>query len=369
MNIIESMINKITNIAMENIIDLLISVIVIISFFMISHFISYIIIKIFKIKDKNKIKSNAFYKPISNFIRITGIYIAIMLLQLSDTAKIEIVKLYKISVIICIANALANAFHSKSIIFDKLEAKTNYSGDKQLNNFISKLIKVIVYIIAGYLVMLELGYNLGGLVTGLGISSVIIAFAAQDIAKNLFAGLAIITDKPFKVGDWIEVEEYSGTVVDITFRSTKIKAIDNTIVTINNSIITEGYIKNWGNIDRRLYTATLNLPLNTSEVTIKKLLHKIEFTLKTNPNIIKDSLQVHFENISTDGIKIFIYLHTSKTNYNEYEIVRDKINLELLKVLESENIKLAYPGKNIYINTIDDNKSVKTKSYMEKITE
>ena len=247
-----------------------------------------------------------------------------------------------------------------------MEEKTNYSGDKQLNSFISKLIKAVVYVIAGYLVLLELGYNIGGLVTGLGISSVIIAFAAQDIAKNLFGGFAIITDKPFKVGDWIEVGNYSGTVVDMTYRSTKIKAVDNTIITINNSTIAESYVKNWGNIDRRRYSVTLNLPLHTSEEKINKLLNKIRFVLKTNPDILEDTLEVHFDNIDTEGIKLFIYMNTSKTNYTEYLVFKDTINLEIIKILESENVKLAYPGKNIYINAIDEIKNTENMGKLEK---
>ena len=304
---------------------------------------------ILKEKDKKKIKQNAFYKPLSRIIKVTGIYIAVMLLNLSTEANITLVKLYKIALIICVSNGLADIFNPKSVIFEKLEEKTKYSGDKQLNNFVSKIAKAVIYFVAIYLVLLELGYNLGGLVTGLGISSVIIAFAAQDIAKNLFGGFAIITDKPFSVGDWIEVGDYSGTVIDITFRSTKIKAVDNTIITINNSTVVESFVKNWGNIDKRRYTTTLNLPLNTSEATVKRLLKKIEFALKANPQIVPDSLQVHFENIKLEGIQIFIYLNSTQTGYDDYEKFKDDINLEILKVLESENVKLSYPGQNIYI--------------------
>lgn len=57
--------------------------------------------------------------------------------------------------------------------------------------------------------------------------------------------------------------------MDITFRSTKIKATDNTVITINNSTVVESFVKNWGNIDKRRYSTTLNLPLNTSEATVK----------------------------------------------------------------------------------------------------
>lgn len=357
MSIIESIIEKMQNFNKENLIDLAISAIVIILCFMMSKFISYLIIKLFSLKekDKRKIKANAFYKPIAGIIKITGIYVAIMLLNVSDEAKVTLVKLYKVGLIVCAANGFANILHPKSAIFAKLEEKTNYSGDKQLNNFVSKIIKVVIYIIAAYLVFLELGYNLGGLFTGLGISSVVIAFAAQDIAKNLFGGFAILTDKPFSVGDWIEVGNYSGTVVDITFRSTRIKATDNTIITINNSTITESFIKNWGHIDKRRYETTLNLPLNTSEATIKRVLHKIKFVLKTKPDVVEGSLQVHFENIAMEGIKIFIFLNTTKTDYNDFETFKDGINLELIKILESENVKLAYAGQNIYVQEIPEN--------------
>ena len=368
MSIIDNFINEVKNITIEDFIDLIISLIVIILFFMISRFLSYLIIKIFnfKEKDKKKIKENAFYKPISAFIRITGVYIAIMLLKIPDAGKVTVMKMYKIGTIICAANGFANIFNPKSIIFSKLEEKTSYSGDKQLNNFVSKLIKAIIYVIAGYLVLLELGYNLGGLATGLGITSVVIAFAVQDIAKNLFGGFAIITDKPFKVGDWIEVENYSGTVVDITFRSTKIEAIDNTIITINNSTIAESCVKNWGNIDKRRYSVTLNLPLKTSDATIKKLLNKIKFVLKANPDVIEDSLEVHFDNIDSEGIKIFIYMNTSKTVYTEYLDFKDTINLELIKILESENVNLSYPGQNIYISAIDENKKIEVHNEQNK---
>ena len=63
---------------------------------------------------------------------------------------------------------------------------------------------------------------------------------------------------------------------------------------------------------------------------------------------------MHFETIEKDGIKILIYLNTIKTDYTEYEYFKDIINLELVKILESENIELAYPGKDIYINRIEE---------------
>ena len=96
------------------------------------------------------------------------------------------------------------------------------------------------------------------------------------------------------------------------------------------------------------------------------MLNKIRFVLKTNPDILEDTLEVHFDNIDTEGIKLFIYMNTSKTNYTEYLVFKDTINLELIKILESENVKLAYPGKNIYINAIDEIKNTENMGKLEK---
>lgn len=368
MESITNIIDKIKEIKPENLIDALIAIIIVVLFFMISNWISYGIIRLFKIKskDKKQIKKDSFYKPIRNIIRVTGIYVGLMLLKVPTQYQTVIVKIYKIAIIIFVANGLANAFSPKAPIYSKIQERTGKKADDQVIGVISKVVKFLFYLIAGYLIMLELGYNLGGLVTGLGISSVVIAFAAQDFAKNLFGGIAILTDKPFKIGDYIEVGDYAGTVTDISFRSTKIKPIDNTTITMQNSVIAESSIKNWGNIDKRRYSITLNLPLETSKQTVERLLKKIKFALKTNKDILEDSLQVHFIGIENEGIKIEIYLNTPLIDYSAYEILRDEINLEIMKILESENIKLAYPGQNIYINNTDIKPKEKVTKKAEK---
>ena len=348
----------------ENIIDVVIAIIIVILFFMISNLISYLIIRIFKIKTKSreKIKKNGFYKPIGNFIRITGIYIALMVLDLPVQIDQFIIKLYKIGIIFCIANGFANIFNPKSKLFVKLQEKTKFNGNERITDYFSKIMKIIIYLVAGYLVLLELGYNLGGLITGLGITSVVIALASQDLAKNLIGGLTIIIDKPFKIGDWIEIAGYSGTVIDITFRSTKLKATDNEIVTLQNSVVSESSIKNWGNLDKRRYSVTLNLPLETSQKTMEKIMNKIRFTLKSFEEVIEGSLQVHFSTINQSGLGILIYFNTLITDYNAYESLKDKVNLELIKILESENIKLSYASQNIYINNIEKEQKEKKNS-------
>ena len=86
-----------------------------------------------------------------------------------------------------------------------------------------------IYIIAVFIILALLEIDLTGLVAGLGIGGIIVTLAAQDTAKNLFGGLVIFLDKPFNVGDWIEMDPYEGTIEDITFRTTRIRTFENSL--------------------------------------------------------------------------------------------------------------------------------------------
>ena len=98
----------------------------------------------------------------------------------------------------------------------------------------------------------EFNYDIGGIATGLGLTGAVVALAAQDIVKQIFAGLTIFIDKPFEIGDWVEVGDISGTVEDITIKSTKIRTIEDTVVTVPNDTMTSSSIINWGKIKKRI---------------------------------------------------------------------------------------------------------------------
>lgn len=181
-------------------------------------------------------------------------------------------------------------------------------------------------------------------------AGVVIALAAQDIAKNLFGGVAIITDKPFIVGDFIETDKYQGTVEDITFRSTRIRTIENTLVTIPNSTLSNASIINWSKLEQRRFDVDLNLPLETNSEKVENIISKLNFVLNSNEEVVKDSVRINFNKITTEGINIWIYLYTTNTAYDDYFRFKQDINGSVLKVLETEQVKLAYPGRSVYVH-------------------
>ena len=181
---INSIIQFFQNMTQEKIIDILIAVVIVIVFCLLSSFLSYLIIKIFKWKekDKKKIKENAFYHPLKAGFILLGIYLGILILNLPNDVMQVIYKILKIALICLAAKGIANIFAPNSILMQKIEKSSKVGGNQTLVNFLSKLSKAIVYIGAGILILAEFNINLNGLIAGLGLGSVVIALAAQDLA-------------------------------------------------------------------------------------------------------------------------------------------------------------------------------------------
>lgn len=339
------------NLTIKNIIDLAIFLGIVFIFQILSSSLAYIIIKMFKfkIKDKNKIKQNGFYKPLKSFFIILGIYIGLTIFNLPQNVFYIITKIFKICTILLITKGLTNICDSKSESFANLRKKINFNGNDTTINFFSKVLKSLIYILSGFVLITELGYNLGGLATGLGISSVVIALAAQDIAKSFLAGLSIISDRPFEIGDYIKVEDFAGTVLDITFRTTRIRNVENQIVILPNSILTSANIINISKMQKRRYNLVLTLELNTPLEKIKTFIENIKEILTNNKDIENETMKIFFNTISDNGIDVSIDFYTYITNYIDYLKFKEEINYILLDLVNKQGIALAYPSQSIYI--------------------
>lgn len=352
---IKSFIEAIKTIQMSQIIDIVIAILVYILFRCLSKSLAYITVKIFKPKSKNKkeIRNNAFYKPLKTFYVILGLYLAILLIRkpLEINAWINSLtdKLFKISIIILVANGIANSLTTNNKSINRLKERMNPEVEDSMFKFILKAIRIIIYVIAGFMVTTELEFNLNGLVAGLGIGSVVITLAAQDTAKNLFGGLVIFLDKPFIVGDWIQVDKYEGTVEDITFRSTRVRTFENSVVNIPNAVIANDSIINWSRMEKRRNKVNLCLELDTPLEKVQKVQQRIKEMLKQHDDVIDDTIIVRFDNITDNGINLLVCSYTNSVDYVSFLEEKEKINLKIMQILKEENVELAYDTKTIFV--------------------
>ena len=350
----EQLNNFFSQITSLEIVDILIAVGIIIFFRIFSSSIAYMIIRMFKLKSKKAkdIRESAFYRPLRLFFIILGIYLAIFLkqpLNINNEAMEFVTKIFKIISVIAFANGIAKSFTIHSTLVTKLKKNFKKQLDDATLEFVLKIIRAIIYIIAAFIVLSILGINLNGLIAGLGISGLIVTLAAQDTAKNLFGGLVIFIDKPFTVGDWIQMDNFEGTIEDITFRTTRIRTFENSLLNVPNSIISNASVINWSKMEKRRYKTNLRIELGTPIEKLNILKTRVEKMLHDRERIDDDSTIVRFDDINESGINMMIYTYTDSVGYDSYLAEVEDINCKLMKIIEEEHIKLAYENKNVYL--------------------
>lgn len=331
--------------------DIQIAIAVLIFFILFRTFFARIIIKIYYKLTKNKKnpKESSMYRPLKIFFIVIGIFCAINILPISKQFSYIINKIFKIVIIYYCTKAIAALITEDSILLKNFFKNSN---NKAVDKFICKGIRAFIWIVFVFIALNEMGYDVtkfNGLIAGLGIGSAAIALAAQDLVKSILSGVTILTDKPFIIGDYIEVGTYQGTVVDITVRSTRIKALDNTVITIPNSTITSTYVINWNRLNSRRFECVLNLSLNTPTEKIRKIIKEIKLVLANNPKVIKETISVSLDAITSYSSNIKIFLYVTEADYTKYLKCKEDLLCSLLFLAEKENIDLAYPTQTLYV--------------------
>ncbi len=354
---INNFIYSLKSITKEQIISIIIAIVIAIIFKILSSVLSYWIIKILKLNGREKIKNSSFYNPLKGFFVLLGIYLSIMFLKIPLNINESLIKyiniIFRIILIIITAKGCNQALTSRQGIVVKLKNKMNHVEDRNISNnsieLLLKILKTIIYIIAGILIIQELGFDLKALIAGLGIGGVIITLAAQDTAKNLFGGVVILLDRPFKVGDYVQLLNYEGTVESITFRSTSIRTPDDSVLHIPNSEISSATITNWNELNKRRYKTSIELTLETPLEKVEEIKTQIEKMLSSEEKVYNNTISVKFQNILDNGIEIVVIAYLDITNYNEYLNLKEKINYNIMKILEKNGVKLAYKTQTIYV--------------------
>lgn len=209
-------------------------------------------------------------------------------------------------------------------------------------NFIGSGVQIAVVVIGLLLVLSRWIPDISGLIAGLGIGGLALALAAQDTASNLIGSIAIMMDKPFEIGDWIEVDGHSGTVERIGMRSSRVRALDQTIISIPNSHLASSIIINGAHRASRRVAYRIALAPDTPFGKLTELGERIRQILAVDPDIDKNSILVTFDTFTPYSMDISVIYHTA-ADFRQMMIVRERNNLAVLSELQSLNIRSAAP--------------------------
>jgi len=208
--------------------------------------------------------------------------------------------------------------------------------------------KVALLLLAGMLVAQNYGFNVTALLAGAGVAGLAVAFAAQKTIENLFGGVSVILDQPVRVGDFCRVGAFQGTVEDIGLRSTRLRTVDRTVVSVPNAQFSTEFLENFGARDRiRLYQV-LNLRYETTPDQLRWLLAEIRKLVFSHPMIAHEQARVRFVNFGPSSLDVEIFCFVKTTDFPTFAAVREDVFLRLMDLVNASGSGFAFPSQTLY---------------------
>ncbi|UWQ21532.1 mechanosensitive ion channel family protein [Jannaschia sp. W003] len=211
-----------------------------------------------------------------------------------------------------------------------------------------RLAKALVLLGALILVANSLGLNLTGWFAALGIGGLAIALGAQKTIEHLVGGVSLIADQPIRVGDFCQVDGVTGTVEDIGLRSTRIRTLDNTLVTIPNGSISSTRIENYAGRTSFHWHVTLGLRYETSPDQMRAVLGRIDAMLEGDARIAEGQ-RVRFLGFGPSSLDVEIFAYIVAIDYARSLAIREELNLALMEILAECGTGFAFPSSTVYL--------------------
>jgi MscS family membrane protein len=223
-------------------------------------------------------------------------------------------------------------------------------SNRALVGLISRIAKVVIIVIAGIGFLSGIGLPVASLLAGLGIGGIALAFGAQKTVENLFGAVSIGVDRPFREGDFVKVEDQVlGTVEEVGLRSTRIRTLDRTIVTLPNGRISEMRIETFAVRDRiRLYTV-LNLVYETTAAQMQQVLAGLEEVLRKHPSIWPEDISVRFMQFGSSSLDVEVMAWFQTTDFNQFKVMRQDVLIQFMEVVERAGSSFAFPTRTVHV--------------------
>lgn len=211
------------------------------------------------------------------------------------------------------------------------------------------LAKGVIVAIAVIVLLENLGYNVGGILAGLGIGGLAFALAAQKTIENLFGGVSVIADEPVRVGDFCRFGDKIGTVEEIGLRSTRIRTLDRTLLSVPNAEFSMIQIENFGMRDMIRFYAILNLRYETTPDQMRYVLAQIRKLLASHSRVHHDPARVRFVAFGAHSLDIEIFAYVLSTEWSEFLHIREDLMLRIMDIVAEAGCSFAFPSQTLYL--------------------
>jgi len=290
------------------------------------------------------------------FLFFISIYVASFFLTLPPNLSSIIGK------IIIIVFLLQGAIWGNSIIrywVDRYKKQKMTEDAASVTTFtaLGFVLQLVLWSVILLLILDNLGVDITTLVAGLGVGGIAIALAVQSILGDLFASLSIVMDKPFVIGDFIIVDNFLGSVEHIGLKTTRLRSLSGEQLVFSNTDLLKSRIRNYKRMYERRVLFAIGVVYQTSLEALKAIPGYIKTIIEKEEQVRFD--RAHFKGYGDFSLNFEIVFWVKSPDYNVYMDIQQRINLEIFKKFQEENIEFAYPTQTLFVNR--ENQGEKTK--------
>jgi len=195
----------------------------------------------------------------------------------------------------------------------------------------------------------QLGYPVASLLAGLGLGGLAVALAAQKTVENLFGSVSLGVDQPFRVGDFVRVEDFVGTVEEIGLRSTRFRTLDRTLITIPNGSLAEMRLESLSARDRMRLACIVGLVYETTAAQMRIVLAGLEGVLRAHPKIWPDAVVVRFKEFGDSSLNVEIMAWFQTPDWSEFQLIRQEVLIGFMDVVEKAGSSIAFPTRTVHL--------------------
>lgn len=238
-----------------------------------------------------------------------------------------------------------------ALVLRKRASESESKLQEQLVPFMRQLIKMVVGILFFFGVLaVVFKVNVGAVIAGLGIGGIAVALAGKETLENLIASFAIFVDKPFVAGDLVKVQNIVGNVESVGFRTTRIRTLDKSQITIPNKLLVDQPLENLTN--RKLHRAkfVVGLTYNTELKVIKETIEKIKQIINEN-ELCDKSFSVYLDNLGVYAVEIVVLYNVISVEYEDFWKVKEEINFKIIDIINESGADIEYPTSVVYLRS------------------
>lgn len=291
-------------------------------------------------------------KPIRYSIFIFGYWVAIHYLNISNLGLLSFLEgVASLSLVLTLTSTASKVFDAlvTEVVLPLVE-KTEGGADNYILPVLSKAVKGIIWTFGVIIGLDNIGFDITAMIAGLGIGGLALALAAQDSVKNIFAGIMIFVDKPFKVKERIQIEGFDGVVEEVGLRSTRIRTLDGRIVTIPNSTFTDNSVVNVTSQPALKIVLNLGLTYDTDEARMQQGVDILRQIVADHSTILESDCSAGFKDFGDFSLGIlFVYYVKPDAHWLDSQ---NTICKEVLKRFNAAGLDFAFPTQTLLNTTV-----------------